>query len=147
MPKPRTLFVLADGARARLVERSHETGHFVTFAEIDGRHHLEGLRAELRTGHADVSQQSGTTQRHTVGREDFAREAKEAFMTEVADRALAVAKAREFQSIFVAAPSRLIGPLRQRLAGHARISGTLDRDLTKAPDATLPKWLGHLLGV
>lgn len=146
MPKPKTLFVLADGARARLVERSHETGDFVTFAEIDGRPRLSGLRTELRKGHAAISQQSATPQRHAAVRVDFVREAKDAFVKEVADRAADIAKAKGFQSVFVAAPARLIGPLSERLGRQTRISGALGRDLTKAPDSALPKWLDHLAG-
>jgi protein required for attachment to host cells len=147
MPNSKTLYVLADGARARLVERSRETGHFVTFVEIDARERLEQLRRELRASHAVRSRQSGTPQRNTVGREDFTRQSKEAFVTEVADRAVDVARQRGFETIVVAAPARLIGPMRDRLAGRAQVSGVLERDLTKSPDAALPKWLDHVFSV
>jgi len=144
MPIPKTLYVLADGARARLVERSPQTGHFVTFVEIDARERLDQLRRELRASPAVRNRQSGTSQRHTVGREDFFRQSKEAFIAEVVDRAVDVARERDFQSIFVAAPARLIGPIRERIAGRATLAGVLERDLTKSPDAALPKWLDHV---
>lgn len=140
------LYVLADGARARLVERSRETGDFVTFAEIDARGRLEGLRRDLRGNPAALSQQSGTHSSHTATRGDSVRLAKEAFVHEVADRAAEVAKDKGYVGVFVAAPARLLEPLRSRLAHrHAHISGSIERDLTKAPDATLPKWLDHVL--
>jgi hypothetical protein len=49
MAAPKILFLLADGARARFVERSPETGRFVTVREIDGRRELQTLRDELRS--------------------------------------------------------------------------------------------------
>lgn len=140
------LYVLADGAHARLVERSRETGDFVTFAEIDGQGRLKGLRRELRANSPFASQQSGTPQRHDTHGADYERQAKEAFVQEVADRAAEIARNKGYQGVFVAAPARLLEPMRARLAHHkAHILGSLDRDLTKAPDATLPKWLDHVL--
>lgn len=144
MPNPKTLFVLADGARARLVERSHDTGDFVTFVEIDARDRLRTLRTELRAGLPGRTQQSGTPERHAVGREDYIRLAKQAFIEQVAERAADVAEARGFQDVVVAAPARLIEPLRKGLARRAHIAGSLERDLTKAPDEALPKWLDHV---
>ena len=140
------LYVLADGAHARLVERSRETGDFVTFAEMDGQGRLKDLRRELRANSGFASQQSGTPQRHDVHGADYERQAKEAFVQEVADRAAEIAKDKGYAGVFVAAPGRLLEPLRSRLAHQkAHVAGALERDLTKAPDATLPKWLDHVL--
>jgi len=145
MPFSKTLFVLADGARARLVERSQATGDFVTFAEIDARDRLRTLRTELRASPAVRNRQSGTPERHGLsGRTDYFRQAKEDFIEEVAARAAQVARVRGFQDVVVAAPARLIEPLRKGLARTAHIRGSLERDLTKAPDAALPKWLDQL---
>lgn len=145
MRNPKTLFLLADGARARLVERSSASGDFVTIDEIDGRGRLQVLRAELRASPPARSFAKGTPHRHSVGREDFFRQAKEAFVEEVAGRAAEVCRTRGFADIFVAAPPRLIGPLKESVAAKAKVSGALERDLTKSPDATLPKWLDHVL--
>ncbi|MFC3071307.1 host attachment protein [Phenylobacterium soli] len=146
MPHLKMLYVLADGAHARLVERSHETGDFVTFAEIDGSGRLKGLRRELKGNSGFASQQSGTNQRHDVHGADYERQAKETFVHEVADRAAEIAKADGYQGVVVAAPARLLEPLRTRLAQHkANVAGALDKDLTKAADATLSKWLDHVL--
>jgi hypothetical protein len=43
--------------------------------------------------------------------------------------------------MFVAAPARLIGPLRRRVAAQVEVVGALEKDLTKTPDAALGKWL------
>ncbi len=147
MRDPRILFLLTDGARARFVERSAQTGAFATISEIDRRDRLEVLRTELRASAPGRSLQSGTPERHAVGREGAFRQAKEAFVEEMADRAAQSCRERGFQAVFIAAPARLIGPLRRRLAAHAKIVGALEKDLTKAPDAALGKWLDHPVAV
>ena len=140
MPRPRVLFVLADGARARFVERSPETGYFVTLQEIDSRQRLQTLRQELRASPPARTLEPGSSG-HALGDQDFFRAAKEAFAAEVAERAAALVAKRSYQGVFLAAPGRLIGVLRRGLAGRAAIMGELNRDLTKAPDAELAKWL------
>lgn len=145
MPYRKTLFLLADGARARLVERSNETGDFVTFEEIDGRQRLKGLRAELRGSPPASTFSSGSPDRRaTVASKDFTRAAKEDFVAEIAERALDVCERRGFEDIVVAAPARLIGPLREQLSAKAHVIGALERDLTKSPDASLPQWLDRI---
>ena len=133
-----TLFVLADGARARLVERT-PAGRFATFAEVDGRNRLEQLRrAQL------ANRQSGTPVRHSLGRSDYVRRAKAAFVEAVADEAVRALATRGFEAVVLAAPARLIGPLRERLAERAQVSVAISRDLTKSPDRELPRWLDRV---
>jgi len=145
MRAPRVLFLLIDGAQARFVERSPQTGDFVTLAEVDRRDRLEGLRAGLRTSAPGRSLQSGTPERHGVGRQDTVRRAKEAFAEEMADRAAEVCRQHGFQGVFIAAPARLGDVLRRRLAAQATVAGALHKDLTKTPNAALGRWLGHPL--
>lgn len=147
MHPSKILFLLTDGARARLVEQSAQTGDFATFLEVDRRGQLETLRGELRASAPGRSLQSGTPERHAVGRETSFRQAKEAFAEEMADRAAQACRERGFEAVFVAAPARLIGPVRRRLASRAQIAGALEKDLTKAPDAALGKWFSHALAV
>lgn len=143
MRAPRILFLLTDGARARLVERSPRTGDFTTLSEVDRRNRLKGLRAQLRASAPGRSVQSGTPERHAIGREGAVRQAKEAFVEEMADHAAEVCRRRRFQAVFVAAPARLIGPVRRRLATQAPVVGALRKDLTQEPDAGLGQWLAH----
>lgn len=144
MPHTKTLFLLADGARARLVERSRANGDFVTIEEFDGRRRLEGLRAELKASRPAMASTPHSSHADAVGEDDFTRQAKEDFVAEIADHAVEVCRKQGFMEIFVAAPPRLVGALRDRVAAHANLAGSLGRDLTKAPDATLPKWLDHV---
>lgn len=141
-PMPRKLlFVLADGGRARFVERSADNGAFVTVDEVDRTPALQQLRAELRASPPVRTHSSTSPRRSAVGREDYLRPAKEAFMAEVAERAAALLKARRLDSVFLAAPSQLIGRLRTRLEDRAPVAGALRKDLTKAPDHELGAWL------
>lgn len=143
MRAPRLLFLLTDGAHARFVERSPQTGDFVTLSEVDRRDRLERLRAELRASPPGRSLQTGTPERHSVGGEGAVRQAKQAFVEEMGDRAAAMCRQRGFQGVFIAAPARLVGPLRRRVATQTTVAGALHKDLTKAPDAALGRWLDH----
>ncbi len=141
MPRPKVLFLLADGARARFVERSPETGYFVTVQEIDSRQALRTLRKELRATRPTWTTQQGLPGGDAINPHDYFRSAKEAFVAEVAEKAAAMVKKQAYEGVFVAAPARLIAVLRKGLSGRATITGELTRDLTKAPDADLSKWL------
>ena len=147
MHAPKILFLLTDGARARFVERSPQTGDFVTLSEVDRRDRLEVLRTELRASPPGRSLQSGTPERHAIGREGAFRQAKEAFVEEMADRAAEVYRQRHFRAVFITAPPRLVGPLLRRLATRATVAGALQKDLTKVSDAALGQWLNHPVGV
>ena len=93
MPRaPKLLFLLTDGGRARLLERSPENGHFVTLEELDGAAALRTLRRELRGSPPGRAMASTSPQRSAVGPEDYLRPAKEAFIGEVADRAADVCR-------------------------------------------------------
>ena len=119
------LFVLADGGRARFVERDVETGAFVTLEAIDNAASLRRLRRELRASPPARTFNSVGRLRHAVGREDYLRPAKEAFVATVASR---------FRDGRVALVARTIG-----------------KDLTREPDHALDTWFerlgrGRLLG-
>jgi protein required for attachment to host cells len=135
------LFVLADGGRARFVERTRSTGHFVTFEEIDGAQALSQLRAELRASPPARTHESASPRRSAVGKEDYVRPAKQAFMAVVAERAVALVREREFDGVFLAAPPQLIGPLQAGLDGSVALAGAIRKDLTKSPDHELGAWL------
>ena len=134
----RLLFVLADGAHARFVKRNAKTGAFVTVRELDGSRKLKSLRRELRSGPAaGTSHESSSPTRHGVGREDYLRQAKEAFVAEVAREAADFATAKD--ALVVVAPARLVSALREELG--SRVAASLTKDLIKTPDAELGRWL------
>lgn len=138
------LFVLADGGRARFVERTSDNGHFVTFDEIDRSEELLQLRSELRASPPASTFSSRGPRRSAVGREGYVRSAKDAFMSEVADRAVALLAQRGLDGVVVAAPPQLISPLRARMEALTSVVGVIRKDLTKIPDHELNGWLNHI---
>lgn len=139
---PKLLYVLADGARARFVERRPEPRSFATIDEIDARESLRDLRRELRASPPARSFESGSPGlRHSVGKDDYVRDAKAAFVSTVAERATALLHAGAYEGVVVAAPDRLLSPLRRRLEKAGAQTAAINRDLTKTPDAALSDWL------
>lgn len=137
------LLVLTDGGRARLVERSSATGDFVTIATLDHTRRLRRLRHEVRASPAARIFGSFSSRRHGVGREDYYRPAKEAFMAEVAAQAAALVRRRKLEGVILAAPPRLLGALRKRLGRRILVADAVGKDLTKAPDHQLAAWFGE----
>lgn len=142
--KRRALFVLADGGRARFVERDPETRAFRTVREIDGAGPLSEVREERRRNPAVRSVQSATGTGHTTGVEDPYRRAKAAFAAEVAAAAVEALGSRGDQALVLVAPARTLGILEDAIGDSAPVADTLDRDLTKAPDIELDRWLAPL---
>lgn len=142
MGEPKLLYVLADGARARLVEHRSEPDRYATVEEIDARAELRQLRQELRASPQARNQQSGSPGlQHTVGRGGYVREAKQAFVRQVADRVTRLIDQGGYQGVVVAAPDRLLEPFRARLQETGAQMRTINRDLTKTPDVDLAAWL------
>lgn len=137
------LYVLADGARARMVEHRSEAHRYTTIDEIDARDGLRQLRRELRGSPQARNQQSGSPGlHHTVGRGGYVDEAKQAFVRQVAERVSMLLRDRGYRGVVLAAPDRLLGPLRERLQeAGAETRGAINRDLTKTPDIALAAWL------
>jgi len=141
---PKILFVLADGSRARLVLRSHETGDFVTLREIDGGGELREVRAWAHGHPAGRSHESASPSRSAVGPEDPYRQVKADFMAQVADAARIVTAEHGEAGVVLVATRRLLPILRREIGSGVRVLGQLAKDLTKVPDHELPAWLAPL---
>ena len=105
------LFVLTDGVRARLVERSPEHGHFVTEEEVHNH---------------------DTNPRHD----------KTAFVAQVARRASEVVRHKKLEGVVLAAPQRLIGPLREQFRHGPQVVEAMAKDLSQIADHDLTQWFG-----
>ncbi len=140
---PKLLFVIADGGRARLLTRAR-TGEFVPLEEMDNAERLDELRDELRTSPLPRVIGQGE-RRHAVEHGDRVRLAKEAFMARVARRVVEVARRSGMEGVVLAAPRRLVAPLRARLGQDVAVARVVSKDLTKVPDHELGAWLGGLL--
>lgn len=135
------LFVLSDGGRARMVRRVPDGGGFVTIEEMDNGETLRTLKAERAANPATRVFDSVGSGRHGAGKDDSDRLAKEAFVVEVAERAVSLVRQNDLAAVYISAPPALIAPLRDRLAASVTVSGAIGKDLTKVPDPDLGAWL------
>lgn len=138
MKKPKLLYVIADGGRARFVGRD-ENGAFrteVSFVSKDLHSRARDLGAD-RPGRV---MESATTGRSAMEpRKDPKEAAKENFVTVIAD---ALANERErgaFEELMLVAPAGVLTELRQKLSKPVAelVVSDLQKDLTKVPDHEL----------
>lgn len=140
MIRPRKiLFVITDGGHARFVDYGAETESFVTIGNMDLNHALQSpLLGDVLTVHSEGDQ-------HIRGSEAHVREVHEAFAHAVSKSARTLASKGDFSEVFIAAPARLLGLIRDDLAKQFQIAGTASKDLTKVGDHDLAKWLKSAL--
>jgi protein required for attachment to host cells len=139
------IFVLADGAHARLVEHSPDTGDYVTVREIDGDGRIKEVRSWMKTHPTGRAFASGpTTARSAVGSEDPYRQVKDEFMAQVANAAKEMNAQDPHEGVVLIAPKRLLPVLRKQFEPGPKVLNELAKDLTKAPDHDLPAWLSSL---
>ena len=141
---PKILFVLADGAHARMVRRSAETGDFVTVREIDGGGHLRAAHVKAKSHPSGRSFQSASPSRSAVGADDPYRQVKMDFMGRIAEAAETLAAEDGSAGVVLIATRRLLPELRRDMGSGVRVLGQLAKDLIKVPDHALVEWLGPL---
>jgi protein required for attachment to host cells len=142
-----TWIVLADGARARILQN---TGPGTGLTEVD---ELQSRAAhmptrELGTERPGRGQESATSGRHAITpREDWHEGEKVSFAHEVAAYLKENGNAGKFDALVLAAAPRTLGELRKSIdpATAARLKSELDKDLTKIPSADLEAHLGDLV--
>lgn len=142
MPKRlQTLFVIADGSRARWVKRSAATGDLVTVNELKADplrappHGPPGVVFDSQTGRG-----SGLRDRSEPARRGRAR-----FARELAQGLNALASERGMGRLVVIAPARTLREVLDGLSEEAqpKLAGTLAKDLTKVADHDLTPWLNR----
>ena len=107
--------------------------------------HPRGLYVIADGAHARFVRRVDQTQRF-VTFETLSHEAPSPadFVARVAIRTASICRLERFGTIAVAAPPKLVGPLRDRLASCARVAHAWPHDLTKTPDAELPRWFAAI---
>jgi protein required for attachment to host cells len=144
--KPITTWILiADGAKARLLER---VGANAPLTPASNRCLSE---AEARIPSRDIGadrpgrvQESANTARHAMEpRVDWHRYAKEQFARSVAGALEEAALRKKYEALILVAPPQALGDLRGALGQHARalVTGEIAKDLTNLPDHELPAHL------
>lgn len=136
--------LVADGQHARILEREAPFGQW-SEREAEAETVTNPRSHERGTDRPGRVQESAAAARHGIEpRSDPHREAKRRFAAHLAARLETEAAA--FDRLVLVAPPGFLGDLRAALgdAARAKLLGSLDKDLTKAPLAELAR---HLDGV
>lgn len=149
MKPTRSWIVIADGARARILEN---TGPGKGLNPLPG----EEMSKRLHPSRDINADRPGRThdrmgpQRHAMEPpSDPHREEKRQFAEELAELLNTAARLNNFDRLVLVAPAKTLGDLRQSLdkQAAARVSGELPKDLTKVPDHELAGHLGEVIAV
>jgi protein required for attachment to host cells len=125
MTKPlRTLFIVADGAHARVVRRNEGGEDFVTVRELTETSHTHAGPHELASG--------------SSGQDRFPSQIAEAVNHEV--------EAGHVERLALVGPARIVAAINRHLTHRAQslLARTLAKDLSKTPDHELARWLRGL---
>jgi len=142
MKKARLWFVIADGGRARFVERDEE-GAFRTLSSFVSTE-LHKSAHELGRDRPTRVKASASPARSAVEpRRDLHEAVKEDFIRTVADTLAAELKDSKFDELVLVAPPGVIAELKDSLSKSTAkaVVKELHKDLTKVPDHELT---GHL---
>jgi protein required for attachment to host cells len=146
MRKTTTWILIADGARARVLE-THGAGTGLMAAAVPPqRTKLDADRDVYADRPGRVQESVGGAHHAVARRVDWHRFEKEQFAGHVAKLIDAAAGEKKFDHLVLVAPPRTLGDLRAALAPatRAKVSAELDKDLTQIPDHELES---HLAGV
>jgi protein required for attachment to host cells len=149
MQKKVTWFLVADGARARVL-KNVGVGKGLQLA-INGEmgHALPPTR-EMGTDRPGRAQQRGTSGRHAIQPHvDWHRFEKEKFGKEMAALLDAAAERGAFHRLVLIAPPRTLGDVRAALGSKARalVHAELDKDLTHVTIQELPDHLTKVVAL
>jgi protein required for attachment to host cells len=138
MKKVKTWYVIADGARARFVERD-EKGAFGTVISF--------VSTEMRSRSSDIGRdrptrvhESASATRHAVEpRRDLKEAAEQDFVKLVASEIHAGYKRKQFDRLVLVAPPGVLTWLKKKLDKPLAklVVDSLQKDLTKVPDHDL----------
>jgi protein required for attachment to host cells len=142
MKKAKLWYAIADGGRARFVERD-ASGAFRTVVSF------ESARAHTQTRNigADrpgrVHDRVGPGRHAVEPRSDFKQEAKEDFVELVADELAGERERGAFDQLILVAPARVLTELKRKLAKPVAdlVVRDLQKDLTNVPDDALSEHL------
>lgn len=143
MKKAKQWFVIADGGRARFVERD-EAGAFRTVSSFVSPE-LHEKSSDLGADRPARVQDSAGPGRHAVEpRRDLHQAAKDDFIREVAGQLDAEQKQGSFDELVLVAPPGVLTQLKDALSKPVAeaVLRDLQKDLTKVPDHDLT---GHLV--
>ena len=140
--KGKIWYAIADGGRARFVERD-ENGAFRTVASFVSKD-LHSRASDLGTDRPGRVMESATTGRSAMEpRQDPKEAAKEDFVSLVADELSIGHQRGAFDQLMLVAPAGVLTELKQKLDKPVAqlLVGDLQKDLTNVPDHDLTQHL------
>jgi protein required for attachment to host cells len=143
MNRPRIWYVVADGGRARIVQKRDRQNDrqeaFDTLREMVSAD-IHRATHDLGSERPGRGRESAASARHAVQpRQDLHRAEKQNFAHEVAAWLNAANTRDEFDALVLVAPAHALADLRQALdePTQRKITAQLQKDLTKVPNADL----------
>jgi protein required for attachment to host cells len=136
--KPKLWYVIADGGRARFVERD-DRGAFRTVSSFVSTE-LHAKSSDLGRDRPARAMESATTRRSAIEpRRDLKEAAKEDFVKLVAEQLDAEHGRGQFEGLVLVAPPGVLTALRNSLSKPIAklVADDLQKDLTKIPDHDL----------
>jgi protein required for attachment to host cells len=146
MKHPTIWYVVADGGRARIVQKRDGQETFDTRQEFVSAN-LHRHTHELGTERPGRVHESAASAHHAVQpRQDLHQADKQNFVHEVAAVLNEASQRHEFDGLVLVAPAHALGDLRQALdaATQRKITGELQKDLTNVPDGDLAAHLADV---
>ncbi len=137
-----TLYVIADGGRARFVERD-QNGEFRTITSFVSSELHEHSR-DLGLDRPARVKESASAARHAIEpRRDLHIAAKEDFVKAVAGKIDVEHGRKRFDKLVLVAPPRVLTELKEKLSNAmAKLAAdSVQKDLTKVPDHDLAEHL------
>ncbi len=139
MRHPRTWYAIADGGRARFVEKDAATGAYATQRDFDSAA-IHSTTRDLGAERPGRGHESANAAHHAVEpRVDLHQVEKQRFVAEVAASLNAASAEGAFERLVLVAPAYALADLRAGLdaATRAKVVSELQKDLTHTPNADL----------
>jgi protein required for attachment to host cells len=143
MKHARIWYIIADGGRARFVERDEQGAYRTVVSFVAAE--LHDRSSDLGRDRPSRVKESANAARHAVEpRRDLHEAAKEDFVKLVAEEIEAEHGRDQFDRLVLIAPPRVLTELKQKLSKPMAkiVVNDLQKDLTKVPDHDLTE---HLL--
>lgn len=135
--------LVADGGKARFIDRMPPGGAYRTVRALDSAHLHEKEHDLGRDRPARVHERIGAVRHAVEPKSELKERAKRDFLALVEAELAAMAERGEFDEAVVVAPARWLTVLREARAAPiaARVIAEIDADLTNTPDAAMAEHL------
>lgn len=149
MKAARTWILIADASRAKVLA-THGLGNGLAAVPDMTLETDHKLAREIGSDRPGRSYESAGTTRHAIEpRSDPERIEEKRFAAHLVDRLNKASAENAFDRLVIVAPPVMLGDLRAALTPHLekKLAATLDKDLTKTPEAKLGRLLEPVIPI